>query len=105
MKQKRKFIRLSTNLSAEYSLKGSESGGGKCTVINISLNGAGLEFYSPEPIDVGATLVLKIFDLEKKETVAAEGVVKWNKQGEKDFVCGVELTDVLDKFTLSVLGV
>ena len=96
---------MPTNLSAEYSFKASESGGGHCTVINISLNGAGLEFYSSEPIPVGATLVLKIFDAEKKETVGTEGVVQWNKQGEKDFVCGVALTDVLDKFTLSVLGV
>jgi hypothetical protein len=105
MEQKRRFIRLPANLSAEYSFKGSESGGGTCTVINISLNGAGLEFYSSEPIPEGATLVLKIFDAEKKETVGTEGVVKWNKQGEKDFVCGVALTDALDKFTLSVLGV
>ena len=105
MEQKRRFIRLSTNLRADYSLKGSESKGGNCTVINISLNGAGLEFYSSEGIDVGATLVLKIFDPEGTETVGVEGVVKWSKQGEKDFVCGVALTDVLDKFTLSVLGV
>jgi hypothetical protein len=54
---------------------------------------------------VGAILVLKIFDSEEKETVGAEGIVKWSKQGEKDFVCGVELTDVLDKFTLSLLGI
>ena len=105
MEQKRRFIRLPTNLSAEYSFKGSESGKGNCTVINISLNGAGLEFYSSEPIPVGATLALKIFDAEKKETVGTEGVVQWNKQGEKDFVCGVALMAVLDKFTLSVLGV
>jgi hypothetical protein len=105
MEQKRRFIRLSTNLRAEYSLKGSESEGKNCTVINISLNGAGLEFYSSERFDVGAALVLKIFDSEGKEAVGAEGVIKWSKQGEKDFVCGVELTDVLDKFTLSVLGV
>ena len=105
MEQKRRFIRLPTTLRAEYSLKGSGSRGGNCTVINISPGGAGLEFYSSEPIDVGATLVLKIFDSEKKETVDAEGVVKWIKQGEKNFVCGVALTDVLDKFALSVLGV
>ena len=104
MEQKRRFIRLSTRLKAEYSLKGSGEGG-ECTVINISPGGAGLEFYSSEPIDVGATLVLKIFDSEKKETVDAEGVVKWSKQGEKNFVCGVALTNVLDKFALSVLGV
>ena len=60
MEQKRRFIRLSAKLRADYSLKGSESKGGNCTVINISLNGAGLEFYSSEGIDVGATLGLNI---------------------------------------------
>ena len=69
MEQKRRFIRLPTNLRAEYSLKGSGGEGKKCTVINISLNGAGLEFYSSEYIDVGATLVLKIFDSTEEETV------------------------------------
>ena len=105
MEQKRRFVRFSTTLSAEYSLKGSEGERGDCTVINISLNGAGLECKASEPISVGATLVLKIFDAEKKETVATEGIVKWNKQTDKGFVCGIELTDALDKFSLSVLGV
>ena len=105
MEQKRKFVRLPTNLKAEYSVKGSGHEAEPCTVINISLNGAGLEFYSSESIAVGSTLTLKIFDPEGKETVGAEGVIKWSKQGEKDFVCGVELTDPLDKFTLSLLGV
>ena len=105
MEQKRKFVRFATTLSAEYSLKGSESGGGNCTVINISLNGAGLECEASDPIAVGATVVLKIFDSENKETVDAEGIVKWKKQTEKGFLCGIELTDALDKFSLSVLGV
>ena len=94
---------MSTTLKAEYSFKGS--GGGECTVINISPGGAGLEFCSSEPINVGATLVLKIFAPEGKDAVDTEGIIKWSKQGEKHFVCGVALTDVLDKFALSVLGV
>lgn len=60
MEQKRRLIRLSTTIKAEYSLKGS--GGGACRVINISPGEAGLDCYSSEPIDVGATIVLKIFD-------------------------------------------
>ena len=79
MEQKRKYKRLPTNLKAEYSLKAGEA--------------------------EGSTLFLKIFDPEGKEAFDAEGIVRWNKQGEKDFVCGVELTTVLDKFTLSTLGV
>ena len=105
MEQKRKFKRLPTNLKAEYSLKESTDAGKQCTVINISLNGAGLEFYAHESVDVGTKLLLKIFDQDGEKAFDAEGVVRWNKQGEKDFVCGIELTTALDKFTLSTLGV
>ena len=105
MEQKRKFKRLPTNLKAEYSLQESTDGGKQCTVINISLNGAGLEFYAHESVEVGAKLLVKIFDQDGEKAFDAEGIVRWNKQGEKDFVCGIELTTALDKFTLSTLGV
>lgn len=105
MEQKRKYKRLPTNLKAEYSLTAGLAERMQCTVINISLNGAGLEFYAHEGVEVGTTLFLKIFDPEGKESFNAEGIVRWSKKGEKDFVCGVELTEVLDKFTLSTLGV
>ncbi len=105
MEQKRKFKRLPTNLKAEYSLQESTDGGKQCTVINISLNGAGLEFYAHESVDTGTKLLLKIFDQDGEKAFEAEGVVRWSKQGEKDFVCGIELTRALDKFTLSTLGV
>ena len=105
MEQKRKYKRLPTNLKAEYSLTVALAERKQCTVINISLNGAGLEFYAHESVEVGATLFLRIFDPEGKESFDAEGIVRWIKQGEKDFVCGVELIEVLDKFTLSTLGV
>lgn len=105
MEQKRKFKRLPTNLKAEYSLKESTDEGKQCTVINISLNGAGLEFYAHESVELGTKLILKIFDQDGEKAFDAEGVVRWSKQGGKDFVCGIELTTALDKFTLSTLGV
>ena len=77
----------------------------QCIVINISLNGAGLEFYAHESVEVGTTLFLKVFDREGKKAFDTEGIVRWGQQGEKDFVCGIELTTVLDKFTLSTLGI
>ena len=105
MEQKRKYKRLPTNLKAEYSLTAGAAEGKQCTVINISLNGAGLEFYAHESVEIGTTLFLKIFDPDGEEAFDAEGIVRWSNQGEKDFVCGVELTTALDKFTLSTLGV
>jgi hypothetical protein len=105
MEQKRRYKRLPTNLKAEYSLTAGRAEGKQCTVINISLNGAGLEFYAHESVEVGTTLFLKIFDPGGKDAFDVEGIVRWNKQGEKDFVCGVELTTALDKFSLSTLGV
>ena len=105
MEQKRKFKRLPTNLKAEYFLQGSTPDGKQCTVINISLNGAGLEFYAHESVEVGTNLLVKIFDQDGEKAFDAEGIVRWSKQGEKDFVCGIELTRALDKFILSTLGV
>ena len=105
MEQKRKFKRLPTNLKAEYSAKEHTNEVHQCTVINISLNGAGLEFYAHEGVVVGTTLLVKIFDHDGEKAFDAEGIVRWSKRGEKDFVCGIELTTALDRFTLSTLGI
>lgn len=91
MEQKRKYKRLPTNLKAEYSLTAALAERKQCTVINSSLNGADLEFFAHESVEVGATLFVRIFDFEGKESFDAESIVRRSNQGEKDFVCGVEL--------------
>ena len=75
----------------------------ECTVINISLSGVGLAFYTPERIEVGSMLFLKIFAVGGKTTITVEGIVRWVDQGKKDFLCGVKLTEALDEVKLVML--
>jgi len=93
----RKSKRFSTNLNAQYFLVESKGNGKECTVINVSSNGAGLEFYTPARIDIGSNLVLKIFAPKATDPVTVKGIVRWVKQGEKDFVGGIEVVLKSDK--------
>ena len=101
----RKSWRFPTILNALYFLREKKGQGKECTVINISLNGAGLEFYTCEAISVNEKLFLAISSPDGKETVNVEGIVRWVKQGRKDFVCGIKLTETLDKAKQAMLKV
>ena len=50
---------------------GEKKGEGKeCTIINVSLNGAGLEFYTFEAISVKTKLFLEIFPPDGEKHVS-----------------------------------
>jgi len=100
----RKSTRFPTHLKAHYFLKERRGKGKECVVINISLNGAGLEFYTSETIGEASKLFLSIVPPQGNETISAEGIVRWVKHGARDYVCGIELTRTLDKITLARLG-
>jgi hypothetical protein len=102
--ERKKTIRISTSLRAQYFFKDEQQEAMECTVINISLSGVGLAFYTPEKIDVGSLLFLKIFAIGGKTTITVEGIIKWVNQGKKDFLCGVKLTEALDEVKLVMLG-
>ena len=53
MQEKREFVRVLTNLKAEYSIKDNKNRLKKCTVINIHHKGFGLEFHSVTKIKEG----------------------------------------------------
>ncbi len=97
-------IRIPTSVKARYFLKNRQLPGRECTVINISLNGAGLAFYAHETMEQGSKLSLKMYALGGKATITVDGVVSWVKQGKKDFLCGIKLMDVLDNAEQMVLG-
>ena len=101
----RRSWRFPTILKARYFFQEKKGEGKKCTVINISLNGAGLEFYSCDTISVNTKLFLEIIPPDGNETVNVEGIVRWVKQGRKDFVCGIKLTETLNKAKLKMLRV
>jgi len=102
--ERKKSIRMPTSLKAQYFFKDKQQEAMECTVINISLSGVGLAFYTPEEIDVGSMLFLKIFAIGGKTTITVEGVVKWVNRGKKDFLCGIKLTEALDEVKLVMLG-
>jgi len=103
IKERRKSRRYPSNLKGQYFLKERKGDGKECTIINISLNGASLAFYTLENISVSSTLLLEIFDCKGKESTNVEGIVRWVKQGKKDFICGIELTETLDEAKLTTL--
>lgn len=104
VEERSKSFRVPTSLKARYSLKNDRQEEKDCTVINISLNGAGLAFYTPENMEEGSRLSLKMVALEGKATITVDGIVRWVKQGKKDFLCGIKLLEVLDTAKQVVLG-
>ena len=104
IKEKRLSVRFPTNLKAVYSLEEDAEKTKECTVINISLNGAGLEFYTSENIGENTKLFLKISIPERNKAVHIAGIARWVKRGKRDFVCGVKLFKPLDKANLTALG-
>lgn len=104
VEERKTSFRMPTSLKARYSLKDEQQEERDCTVINISLNGAGLAFYTPEDMEEGSVLSLRMVALEGKTTITVDGVVKWVKRGKKDFLCGIKLMEVLDNAKQVVLG-
>ena len=103
MEERRKTKRFATNLKAHYFLKEGEVKGRECTVINISRNGVGLEFYTAEEIVEGASLLIKISVAKSLEPTDIEGIVQWVNQGERDFVGGIKANSKLDEEKLTNL--
>lgn len=96
--------RFPTHLKAHYFFKERSGKGKECVVINISLNGAGLEFYTAETIDKYSKIFLSIVPSEGNGTISVEGIVRWVKHGARDYVCGIELMRELDTISLERLG-
>jgi hypothetical protein len=103
--ENRRSWRFPTTLKGHYSLeeKKGKGKGKECRIINISLNGAGLEFYTSEPINEKTKLYLKIFSSDGNKSVSVEGTIRWIKQGKKDCVCGIQLTEKLSEDKREIL--
>ena len=60
MQEKREFVRVLTNLKAEYSIKDKKNRVKKCTIINVQHKGFGLEFHSLTKINEGENLLFTL---------------------------------------------
>lgn len=101
---RKKSIRVPTSVKAHYFFNEQGQDAKECTIINISLSGRGLAFYTQKHIGVGSTLSLKIFALKGKAIIKLAGIVRWVNPGKKDFLCGIKLTQALDEVKLVMLG-
>ncbi len=101
----RRLYRCPTLLKGLYFLDEIKGEGKECTIINISDNGAGLEFYTDETVDVNSKLFLEILPPDEEEAITVEGIIRWVKQGNKDCVCGIQLTEKLNEAKKAMLKV
>ena len=101
----RGYRRVEIQHQARFTFKGGTSGWNECIIINISVNGAGMEFYTDETVDVNSKLFLEILPPDDEETITAGGIIRWVKHGEKDCVYGIELTEKLNEVKKAMLKV
>ncbi len=96
MAGKRNSIRFATNLNARYFSGESKGNRRECTVINVSRNGTGLKFCTPKKFGIGSNLILEVSVPHATNPINVKGIVRWIREGKKDFSGGIELTEVLD---------
>ena len=89
MGNRRRFSRIDTLLDARYFRK-DKRGWEKCTIIDFSHKGVGIEFHTSEEINVGSNVHLEIFVPTEFEPVCVEGKLKWIDKKENDFVGGIK---------------
>ena len=103
LQEKREFVRVLTNLKAEYTLKARKNRWEKCTIINIHHKGFGLEFHSVTKINEGEILLLTIFFANKSESIQIHGKVQWIKERKRYYVGGIKVASVQDEDKLAEL--
>jgi Tfp pilus assembly protein PilZ len=101
--ENRAAIRFETNLKGRYFVKEYGKLWGNCTVFDVSRTGMGIKFHTSEAIDVGSTVTIAIEVPSELEPMSVKGILRWIKQGENEFLGGIELTEVLDEITSLII--
>ena len=101
--ENRAAIRFDTDLKGRYFVKELEKLWGNCTVFDVSRTGMGIKFHTSEPIEVGSHITIEIEVPSELEPMNVKGILRWIKQGENEFLGGIELTEVLDEITSLII--
>ena len=101
--EKRKFVRVLTNLKAQYSIKDKKSRWKRCTIINIHHKGFGLEFHSVTKINESEILLFSIVLADKSEPIQIRGSVQWMKERKRYFIGGIKVASAQDEDRLAEL--
>ena len=103
IQEKRKFVRVLTNLKAQYNKKGKNNRWKRCTIINIHHKGFGLEFHSVTRINEGDILFFSIVLSDKSEPIEVRGSVQWMKERKRYFIGGIKVASTQDEDELAEL--
>ena len=95
--ENRLHIRFATSLKGRYFIKELGKRWGNCTVFDVSSKGMGVKFHTNETIEVGETITIEIEIPSELEPMSVNGLLRWIKQADNEFVGGIELTEVLDE--------
>ena len=101
--ENRAAIRFATNLKGRYFVKELEKRWGNCTVFDVSRTGMGIKFHTSETIDLGSHITIEIEVPSELEPMSVKGILRWIKQGDSEFLGGIELTEVLDEITSLII--
>ena len=99
MSERRQLRRFSLKLKAHYTFEVESDNWQECSIIDITHNGMGLKFPSPETLKLGTPIYLAIVIDEAVRPVRLTGVIKWGGEGADGCVCGVELAEIVDEVT------
>ena len=103
VQEKRQFVRVLTNLKAQYRIKDKKSRWKRCTVINIHHKGFGLEFHSVTKINDGEVFLFSIVLAGKPEPIQIRGSVQWMKERKRYFIGGIKVASAQDEDKLAEL--
>ena len=99
MHERRHLRRFSLKLKALYTFDDTLDTWKDCSIIDMTYNGMGLQFPSPETIRIGSAIYLAIVIDEDVRPVRLKGVIQWGGEGADGCVCGVELAEIMDEIT------
>jgi hypothetical protein len=90
-------------LKALYYLSEEKESVEKCTILNVSYRGFGIQFPIGEKIESGSQINIGIVVEWQFMPISVRGVVKWRTKGVELCTAGAELNASLDNLTLMKL--
>ena len=104
MDERRRFIRFFSNLKARYRTHDDDRNWEECNIINASVKGMSIKFYTNRTINLGATIFLEIYVPTESEPITLKGALKWITEGIDYFIGGIEYSSLLDNSEFSQLS-
>lgn len=90
VKNRRKSFRIDTHLEGYYYLNGQKGIEGTCAVVNYCHDGVGVVFKTPQNIDLGSTVVIRLALTAKARPLTIKGKLMWIQKTKDGFIGGVK---------------